>query len=79
MFSDAQDKEKSNDNEIRKLIAEKTGVEVVEVWLIGQTSQNVYDGFLQTKNQNMFSLLRLTLAELEQIQRILQILFIRIW
>ena len=63
MFSDTQDKEKSNDNEIRKLIAEKTGVEVVEVWLIGQTSQNVYDGFLQTKNLTDFVYFRERLDE----------------
>ena len=63
MFSDTQDKEKSNDNEIRKLIAEKTGVEVVEVWLIGQTSQNVYDGFLQSKNLTDFVYFRERLDE----------------
>ena len=63
MFSDTQDREKSNDNEIRKLIAEKTGVEVVEVWLIGQTSQNVYDGFLQAKNLTDFVYFRERLDE----------------
>ena len=50
MFSSTLGIEKSQDNEIRKLIAEKTGVEVVEVWLVGQTSQNVFDGLLQSKN-----------------------------
>lgn len=50
MFSSTLGKEKSEDNEIRKLIADKTGVEVVEVWLIGQTSQNVFDSLLQARN-----------------------------
>ena len=36
MFSSTLGIEKSQDNEIRKLIAEKTDVEVIEVWLVGE-------------------------------------------
>ena len=63
MFSDTLGKEKSNDNEIRKLIAEKTGVEVVEVWLTGQTIQNVYDGLLQARTLPDFVYFRERLDE----------------
>lgn len=47
MFSTIPDKEKSEQNEIRTLIAQKTGVQVIEVWEEGQYSRNVIDGLLQ--------------------------------
>lgn len=48
MFSIALGKEKSEDNKIRNLITEKTGVQVTEVWMEGQYSRNVIDGWLET-------------------------------
>lgn len=50
MFSSTLGKEKAEDNEIRELIAEKTGVKVIEIWQTGQYSRNVFDGFLESKN-----------------------------
>ena len=47
MFSTELGKEKAEDNEIRNLIAAKTGVSVVEIWETGQYSRNVIDGLLQ--------------------------------
>lgn len=46
MFSTVPGYEKSTDNEIRKLIAEKTGVQVFEIWMIGQNIRNPIDSLL---------------------------------
>ena len=54
IFSTTQDKEKSDTNEIRDIIAEKTGVKIVEVWETGQYFQNVIDGLLQSQKLTDF-------------------------
>lgn len=48
MFSISPGYEKTEDNEIRELIAEKTGVKVVEIWETGQYTRNVIDGLLDS-------------------------------
>ena len=42
--------EKEEDNEIREIIAGKTGVQVLEVWLEGQNCRNVIDSLLENNN-----------------------------
>ncbi|WP_185752583.1 hypothetical protein [Butyrivibrio sp. AE2032] len=49
MFAMESDKEKKDDNEIRELIASKTGVKVSEIWMTGQYFRNVIDGLLESE------------------------------
>ena len=49
MFSTELGKEKADDNEIRELIALKTGVKVSEIWMTGQYIRPVIDGLLDSE------------------------------
>jgi hypothetical protein len=49
MFSTELGKEKADDNEIRELIAVKTGVKVSEIWMTGQYIRPVIDGLLDSE------------------------------
>lgn len=48
MFSTELGLEKAEDNEIRDLIADRTGVKVSEIWMTGQYFRNVIDGLLES-------------------------------
>ncbi len=49
MFATELGNEKADDNVIRNLIAEKTGVKVSEIWMTGQYFRNVIDGLLESE------------------------------
>lgn len=54
MYAMELGKEKNDDNEIRELIAEKTGVKVSEIWMTGQTIRPVIDGLLDSEKLTDF-------------------------